>query len=539
MTRRLLLLGGGALAAAVLYPFVASAPNLDRAALSLALAGPAVGAALASAAGRPPLFASALAGTGAYVSALLSLHGVPVPLAALTGAGAGAAVAAAAAAVCTWLEPVGFLVVTLLLALCGGAVVQALPSVTGAEAGLGPLPPPSLPLSATQTAQLTPLGDFHLMVAVAALGAAIASLLLGRGPGPRWRAVGSDRSRAAATGISVLAAEASALAVAGALAGLSGALGAHVARVATPQGFALDVAALPLLAALAAGRQPIGAALVAVATGVAGYVLLPAAGWQGPPDAASLAIGVLAVVAAFTLFPGGPSREVPEGGAIGPDAPWPLRGPLVGASLAVPALRVTAPGGALMLEAPAVTVEAGAVLAIVGPNGAGKTTFLRTVLARSRREPVATAGDRRGRVALLPQEGGGFAFCTVVETLRLAAATGRGHGEAREVAAAWLARLGLDADAHRPCAELSGGRRRLLDLARVLLTGPNLLLCDEPLAGLDDSHRAAAVSLLRAASREGLTIVVAEHDAAATTGLAGAVLELRGDAVSARAPAAT
>ena len=70
------------------------------------------------------------------------------------------------------------------------------------------------------------------------------------------------------------------------------------------------------------------------------------------------------------------------------------------------------------------------------------------------------------------------------------------------------------------------GQRRLLDLARVLLAGPDLLLCDEPLAGLDDSHRAAARACLQAASAQGLTVVIAEHDREAVAALAGDVLEL-------------
>src|SRR6202022_4213941 len=95
-------------------------------------------------------------------------------------------------------------------------------------------------------------------------------LMLWRGLGRGWRAVGSDRARAAASGLRPLASDATALALAGLLAALSGGLVAHVTRLATPESFAPDVAALPLLAALAAGRDPIGAAVVAGGTGLFG-----------------------------------------------------------------------------------------------------------------------------------------------------------------------------------------------------------------------------------------------------------------------------
>ena len=534
MTRRLLLLAGAAVVAAFVYPIFASAPNLDRAAVALALAGPAAGAAVAAAAGRPPLVAAALAGVGAYTSGLLALHGVPVPLSALIGTGAGAAAGALVALLCARLDGATFLVATLLLAIAGGAAVQALPAITGAQAGLGPLPPLSLPLGANRSAVLTPLGDFHALLAAATLSAALGALMLWRGLGPGWRAVGSDRARAAASGLRPLASDATALALAGLLAALSGGLAAHVTRLATPESFAPDVAALPLLAALAAGRDPIGAAVVAVGTGLMGVVILPAAGWQGPPDAMSLAIGTLAIAALFTLLPGGARPRDAEPSIVDATSPWPLDGlGLRGARLVVPAIQVHAANGGVLVDSPGFSVEPGAVQGLVGPNGAGKTTLLTAILARAgpMGDVIATVGESQGRVVLLPQEGGGFAACSVRETLLLAARLGRPAAGALALTGAWLQRLGLEGSADALCAELSGGQRRLVDLARVLLGGPNALLCDEPLAGLDDSSRAAAAACLQAAAQAGLTIIVAEHDRDAVAALATGILVLeRADA---------
>jgi ABC-type branched-subunit amino acid transport system ATPase component len=125
-------------------------------------------------------------------------------------------------------------------------------------------------------------------------------------------------------------------------------------------------------------------------------------------------------------------------------------------------------------------------------------------------------------VVRLPQEGGGWPGCTVTETLELAAAAGGGD------AAAWRRRLGLDPWGERLCEELPASSRRLLELGRVLLLRPAVLLCDEPLAGLG-AERAAVVECLRAAAGEGVAVLLAEHDHAAVAALASRRLRLRGD----------
>jgi ABC-type branched-subunit amino acid transport system ATPase component/ABC-type branched-subunit amino acid transport system permease subunit len=546
--RRLLWLAVAALAAAFIYPAITSSTsvdsNLDRVALALALAGPAAGTAVAAAAGRPLLAAAAMSGVGAYVSGYLAIHGVAVPVAILAGTAAGGAAGAVCGLLGARLDAVAFLVLTLLLAIAAGAAVQALPQLLGAEAGLGPLPSISTPLGGHNLALLTPTGDFHVLLAVATLGTALAALVLSRGPGAAWRAVGSDRKRAADTGINVLAAEMAVLVFTGVLAGISGALAAHVSRVATPAGFAADVAALPLLAALAAARDPLAAAVVAVGTGLVGELLLPAVHWQGPPDSKSLALAVLAVAALFTLLPSRSRGQEPAAPAIDADTPWPVEDlGLHGADLTVTPITVVSPEGAELVSAPEFAVPSGTITALVGPNGSGKTTLLHAIEARARRSgsgvEAQSRDGARAKVLLLSQEGGGFATCTVAETLRLAARAGRSGRAGGELAAAWQTRLGLDAQAHRLCVELSTGQRRLLDLARVLLTAPDVLLCDEPLAGLDESHRAAARRCLQAAAAAGLTIVLAEHDRDAVGALASSVIELtRADAAVAPRPGA-
>lgn len=160
----------------------------------------------------------------------------------------------------------------------------------------------------------------------------------------------------------------------------------------------------------------------------------------------------------------------------------------------------------------------GPVTGIVGPNGAGKTTMLNVIsgivrprtgtvrlgrldltrapahaharigIARSFQTPVLVpALTVRENLATVPA-GGDFPFDRVVAMIGLRR---------------WL-RVEVGA--------LPYGARKLLDVGRALLTGPRILLCDEPLSGLDDAERDHMVALLREIADGGVRLVVIEHD---------------------------
>ena len=512
--RQLLLLAAGAIALIVVASLLAVSPSEDDIALALLTGCVAAGAAIAGGAGRPLLAAAAFAGVGAYAAGLLSndswLQPAAILVAAAIGAGAGVVVALAGAR----LSELGFLLFTAMLAIAGGAAVQALPTITGAERGLGPLPGLGLPLSGDRVATLSPLADLQVATVLAVLALGACALVDASHRGAAWRAAGSDPARARGTGIGVVRAGVGAVAIAAGVAAAAGAVGAHIQGVASPSWFAIDSAALPLLAALAARNRPAVAGVLAALTSVAGSVVIPDAGWQGPPSASAAALGVLAVVAAVSLLWRRSARR-DASTAIDANAPWPVDRGFEGAALQVPATTERAPGGSLILDAPAINVAARAAHALVGVNGSGKSTLLRRI-----------ARDHAGTgVLLLPQDGGGFPACTALETLSLAARRG-GAVDPGASAHQWLGRLGLATVARRRCADLSTGERRLLDLARVLLARPRILLCDEPLAGLDATHRAAVLGCLGAAVGAGLTVLVADHDRAALTTLTPDATEL-------------
>jgi heme ABC exporter ATP-binding subunit CcmA len=164
-------------------------------------------------------------------------------------------------------------------------------------------------------------------------------------------------------------------------------------------------------------------------------------------------------------------------------------------------------------------VEPGEVLLLSGPNGAGKTTVLRVIagLVPIRSGEVEVLGcdlatDRRGarkRLALVGHETFCYDDLTVVENLRFLARAGGGTTAAVPELVATVGLAGVEDVTHR---RLSAGQRRRLALAAALVREPELLLLDEPHAGLDAEGRAILHDIVGAAAAAGRTVIMSSHE---------------------------
>jgi len=169
----------------------------------------------------------------------------------------------------------------------------------------------------------------------------------------------------------------------------------------------------------------------------------------------------------------------------------------------------------------------GEVAVLIGPNGAGKSTLL--AVAAGLLPTSAGAVERGGRVAAAMQKPA-LARRTALANVELAISwwEGRrrgGRDDRRERAMSALAAVNASQLAGRPAGSLSGGEARRVHLARVLAVEPDILLLDEPFAGLDPSTRADLLydtaSAIRSERRATLVVV---HDRAEAWALADRVL---------------
>jgi branched-chain amino acid transport system ATP-binding protein len=192
-------------------------------------------------------------------------------------------------------------------------------------------------------------------------------------------------------------------------------------------------------------------------------------------------------------------------------------------------------GGVQAVDGVDFTVGAGEFVGLIGPNGAGKTTLVRIIAGMVRADrgrihlggadvtDASTAARVRGGLALTHQIVRPFRETSVLDNVVIAAGHRRTanpllallHTDRRretERAAAIIARVGLAGTERKLAGTLPLGQLKRLELARALAVEPQLILLDEPLAGLNQGEASKQVETIVDVRREGVTIVLIEHN---------------------------
>jgi zinc transport system ATP-binding protein len=198
-----------------------------------------------------------------------------------------------------------------------------------------------------------------------------------------------------------------------------------------------------------------------------------------------------------------------------------------------------------VLEDVSIDIQEGEFVAVLGPNGSGKTTLIRAMLGL---EPVAHGsvslfGEPLGRfrdwprVALVPQRlpGASTIPVSVWETVLSGMISPRRRWRPftraqREQAEEALKDVGLWERRHERLDALSGGQQRRVLIARALATRADLLVLDEPTAGVDSRYVARLARLLTSLHERGTTIIVITHELNGISHLITRAIVLSGDA---------
>ncbi len=144
---------------------------------------------------------------------------------------------------------------------------------------------------------------------------------------------------------------------------------------------------------------------------------------------------------------------------------------------------------------------------LMAPSGAGKTTLLRLICGLEKPDDGKITLDCN-RLSVAFQEPRLVPWLTVSENVMLVLPKST---DREKTARQYLAALELETAANQYPAALSGGMKNRVSLARALSFGGDLLLLDEPFAGLDEELKARIAPVIRAANREGLTITVSHN----------------------------
>ncbi|BBX16646.1 ABC transporter ATP-binding protein [Mycolicibacterium duvalii] len=196
-------------------------------------------------------------------------------------------------------------------------------------------------------------------------------------------------------------------------------------------------------------------------------------------------------------------------------------------------------GGLKAVDVAHLEIQRGAITGLIGPNGAGKTTFFNLLTGFERADGGTWSLDGANMSRLHPHQVArrgvvrtfqltkALAKMSVLDNVKLGATHQAGErilnsllhfrwrkqeAEITERAHEMLARFRLDAKADDMAGSLSGGQRKLLEMARALMTDPKVVMLDEPMAGVNPALTENLLAHISSLRDQGMTVVFVEHD---------------------------
>jgi neutral amino acid transport system ATP-binding protein len=196
-------------------------------------------------------------------------------------------------------------------------------------------------------------------------------------------------------------------------------------------------------------------------------------------------------------------------------------------------------GGLTAVDVAHVEIPRGQITALIGPNGAGKTTFFNLLTGFDKpntgtwifdgKNLAGVASYKVARMGMVRtfQLTKALSLLTVMENMRLGYQNQKGENplaamfrwvwrkqenQVTEIATELLTRFKLGDKSEDFAASLSGGQRKLLEMARALMTKPTMVMLDEPMAGVNPALTQSLLDHIKGLKAEGMTVLFVEHD---------------------------
>ena len=361
--------------------------------------------------------------------------------------------------------------------------------------------------------------------------------------GQAFHAMREDEIAAMSMGLDTGTLRLVAFLLSGAYAGAAGALSVHTLRVLSPEVLELPVMVACLAMAVVGGRNRIAGAFVGA------FLLVHLPEWLRSLDKYYLIAYGAVLLAMIVVAPEGIvgtlerlyRRHPPTAKPISPAATSP-RQLKTGASAGASVLEISGVrksfGGVRALDDVSFVLRRGEILGLIGPNGSGKTTLVNIITGHYRSDSGEVEFGGRSLRGLHPfaiaRLGISRTFQNIelvddlpaldnVAIARAAARVGLGRAlttplrdpvldRARGEAMYLLGAMGVASEAMRACGDLPHGSRRRVEIARAVAPDPDLILLDEPAAGLNETEQRDLATRLRKLADDGRTLLIIEHN---------------------------